>query len=292
MIYYNSLNSYCQKTFGSKVYKLSLTLSDSCPNRDGTKGYGGCAFCLEGSSAFAPPYNMPIAQQIEFSKKLVSKKGGEKKYIAYFSAYTSTYCPIDRFKEYLFYVAEREDIVAISLGTRPDCLGEEILEILNEVNKIKPVWVELGLQTIHKSSADFINRCSSLSEFDSSIEKLHSLNIKVILHIILGLPNESEEMILQTVKYAADKNVFGIKLQLLHILKGTPFEKLWQAGKIKTMEMDEYISLLEKCVALLPKDMILHRLTGDGDKKNLLSPLWSGDKKRVLGEISKKITPR
>lgn len=292
MIYYNSLNSYIKNEFGCKGYKLSLSCSNSCPNRDGKLGTGGCIFCLEGSSAFTPDCAIPIAEQMGMAKKLVSKKGGEKKYIAYFSSFTSTYGNLDKIREYLLYSAKQEDVIAVSVGTRPECLGPEIMEILREVRAIKPLWIELGLQTIHSSTAKLINRSNKLADFDEAIEKLEKEDIKVILHVILGLPKETEEMILETVKYCADKNVFGIKLQLLHILKSTPLATLYEKGEVRIMEMDEYISLLEKCVSILPENMIVHRLTGDGDKKALLAPLWSADKKRVLGEISKKLRPR
>lgn len=290
-VYYRSLNSYLKEKFGEKVYKLSLSCSNTCPNRDGTCGVGGCIFCAEGSGAFAADYNLPIDEQIEKAKKLIRTKTDCNKFIAYFQSFTSTYGNLARIEDCLLSAANRPEIVALSVGTRPDCLSDEVMAMLKRVQKLKPVTVELGLQTIHESTAEFINRGYPLSVFNEALKRLKANCFEVVVHIILGLPRETEEMILQTVDYVAKSSADGIKLQLLHVLEGTPLAKLYREGTFQTFTLDEYIRLLKKCVALLPPSMVVHRLTGDGDKKRLIAPMWSADKKRVLGEISRHLAP-
>lgn len=290
-VYYRSLNGYLKEKFGEKVYKLSLSCSNGCPNRDGTCGVGGCVFCAEGSGAFAGDYKLSIDEQIEKAKALISGKTDCNKFIAYFQSFTSTYGDLQHIENCLLSAAKRPEIVAVAVATRPDCLQSEVIEILKKVQKIKPVTVELGLQTIHESTALFINRGYPLSVFDEALSKLKAEGFEVVVHIILGLPQETEEMMLNTVDYVAKSSADGIKLQLLHVLEGTPLANLYREKFFETLTLEEYIALLKKCVKLLPPQMVVHRLTGDGDKKRLIAPLWSADKKRVLGEISRHLKP-
>ena len=252
---------------------------------------GGCIFCAEGSGAFAGNYNLSVDEQIEKAKALISGKTDCNKFIAYFQSFTSTYGDLQHIENCLLSAAERPEIVALSVATRPDCLSGEVMTMLQRVQKLKPVTVELGLQTIHESTARFINRGYPLSVFDEALAKLKVQGFEVVVHIILGLPQETEEMMLNTVDYVAKSSADGIKLQLLHVLEGTRLAGLYREKFFETLTLEEYITLLKKCVALLPPQMVVHRLTGDGDKKRLIAPLWSADKKRVLGEISRHLKP-
>lgn len=287
---YYSLNRYLQQTFGQKIYKLSLNAGMTCPNRDGKISTGGCIFCSQGGSGeFATNPCLSITEQIEQAKVRVSQKIKNGKYIAYFQAYTNTYAPVNYLREIFTEAINHPDIVAISIGTRPDCLPKEVLNLLAELNQIKPVWVELGLQTIHKESAVFINRGYDLPVYDSAVQKLKSININVITHLILGLPNETVAQMVQSVEYVS-RVTDGIKLQLLHILKGTKLEQLYNNGEFRVLSMAEYIDILRQCLAVLPPNVVVHRLTGDGDKKLLVAPLWSADKKRVLNAINQMLS--
>jgi len=285
---YLSLNSYLKEQFGCKVYKLAIDGGFTCPNRDGTLGTRGCIFCSGyGSGDFAISGNMSVTEQIEEAKSKVSNKiSADGKYIAYFQAFTNTYAPVEILRQKFTEAIMHPDIVAISIGTRPDCLPEEVLNLLDELNKIKPVWVELGLQTMHENTAEFIRRGYKLPVYEKALNDLKSRGIYTVTHVILGLPGESEEMMLETVKYVCDLGTDGIKLQLLHVIKGTDLADLYP-DEFTCMTLDEYVSLIKKCVSLIPKNTAIHRLTGDGDKKTLTAPLWSGDKKRVLNSINK-----
>ena len=285
MVYYTSLNTFLKKKYGEKVYKLALSSSNTCPNRDGTLGVGGCIFCSEGSGDFAESPLLSIDEQIENAKRRILKKTDAKKFIAYFQSYTSTYAPLDVLEEMFMGAVKRDDILELSVATRPDCLGEDVLELLTRASKIKPVTVELGLQTIHESTSKLINRKSELKSFDDAIRKLKSLGISVVMHVILGLPRETEEMMLKTVQYVVDMKVDGIKLQLLHILKGTKLEEMYNEGLVTPLEKDEYFKILEKCLKIIPKEMVVHRLTGDGARKKLIAPLWTLDKKDVINSL-------
>lgn len=292
---YYSLNQYLRDKFGGKVYKIALDGGFTCPNRDGSVGFGGCIFCAgDGSGAFAGNRQQSIAEQIETGKVLVEKKmgssGKEKPmYIAYFQNFTGTYAPVERLKELYLQAIAPEEVVALSIATRPDCISDEVLKLLCEINKKKPVWIELGLQTIHEKTAHYIRRGYELFEYDDAVERLKEKGITVITHMILGLPNETKEMMLQTAEHIGRVGSDGIKLQLLHVLKGTDLALEYEIGKFEVLSMEEYIQIVVECLAILPKDMVIHRLTGDGDKKQLLAPLWSADKKRVLNELSKAI---
>ncbi|MCQ2513502.1 MAG: TIGR01212 family radical SAM protein [Ruminococcus sp.] len=292
MYYYYSLNEYLKNTFGEKVYKISLDGGMTCPNRDGTLGNKGCIFCSSGGSGeFATSRNLSVAEQLEQAKNRIKSKTKCQKFIAYFQPFTNTYADIEYLRKIYMQAIENDEVVALSIATRPDCLGEDVLGLLKNINKIKPVWIELGLQTIHKSSADYIRRGYELDVYDRAVENLRKININVITHIILGLPYETKEMMLETVKYVGERTD-GIKLQLLHILKDTDLLEEYEKQKFQTLSLEEYIDILCDCIEVLPKNVVIHRLTGDGDKKILVAPLWSGDKKRVLNTINKAFNDR
>ncbi len=285
---YLSFNKYLKNKFGQKVYKISLDGGFTCPNRDGKAGTRGCVFCSKGGSGdFAESREMSITEQIESGKKKVEKKIKSGKYIAYFQAFTNTYAPVEMLRQKYEEAINHPDIVALSIATRPDCLGDDVLRLLDEMNKIKPVFVELGLQTIHQKSAKYIRRGYDLNVYDKAVRDLKKIGVNVVVHVILGLPNESENDMLETVKYVCESGANGIKLQLLHVIDGTDLAKDYEKGLFKTLEFDEYVNLIVKCVKIIPKDIVIHRLTGDGAKKDLIAPLWSADKKRVLNAINK-----
>ena len=289
---YYSLNAWLKDQFGQKIYKLALDGGMTCPNRDGTLGTGGCIFCSHGGSGdFAEPAHTSVTEQIEAAKARVANKIKDGKYVAYFQSYTNTYAPVEYLEKIFTDAISEPDIVALSIATRPDCLGNNVLGLIEKLNKIKPVWVELGLQTIHEKSAGYIRRMYPLSVYDSATENLHKIGINVITHIILGLPNESKEMMLESVKYAGSKTD-GIKLQLLHILKNTDLCDDYESGKFDVLSMEDYIDILCDCVKVLPENVVIHRLTGDGDKKLLVAPMWSADKKRVLNSINREFAKR
>lgn len=285
---YLSFNKYLKDKFGQKIYKISLDGGFTCPNRDGKAGTRGCIFCSKGGSGdFAESREMSITEQIESGKKKVERKIKSGKYIAYFQAFTNTYAPVEMLRQKYEEAINHPDIVALSIATRPDCLGDDVLRLLDEMNKIKPVFVELGLQTIHQKSAKYIRRGYDLSVYDKAVRDLKKIGVNVVVHVILGLPNESENDMLETVKYVCESGANGIKLQLLHVIDGTDLAKDYEKGLFKTLEFDEYVNLIVKCVKIIPNDIVIHRLTGDGAKKDLIAPLWSADKKRVLNAINK-----
>lgn len=290
---YYSLNQYLKDTFGEKVYKLALDAGFTCPNRDGTLGTGGCIFCSgAGSGDFAECRNLSVTEQIARGKKRLEKKIKSGKYIAYFQAFTNTYAPVEKLRNVYEEALMQPDVVAISVATRPDCLPHDVIDLLAELNRIKPVWVELGLQTIHEKSAEYIRRGYPLAVYDDAVRKLKNAGLTVITHIILGLPGETEEEMKQTVSYVGAGGADGIKLQLLHVIHGTDLEKEYLAGKFRTLELDEYVRLVADCLELLPKNMVIHRMTGDGDKRTLVAPMWSADKKRVLNALMGEIRGR
>ena len=291
-MYYYSLNEYLQKTFGEKVYKISLNGGMTCPNRDGALGSRGCIFCSEGGSGeFAACGMLPVKEQIEQAKRRIAQKSDCRRFIAFFQPFTNTYAPVEYLRGIFEEAIKPDEIVALSIATRPDCLGEDVLRLLCELNSIKPVWVELGLQTVHESSAEYIRRGYPLRTYDEAARRLREMGINVITHIILGLPNESREMMLQSVRYAGERSD-GIKLQLLHVLEGTDLLSDYRSGSFETLSLDEYADLLCDCIEALPPNVVIHRLTGDGDKKLLVAPMWSADKKRVLNTIQKALRDR
>lgn len=283
---YRSLNDEMKEKFGQKVYKLALEGGFTCPNRDGTLGTRGCIFCLGGSGDFAEKLCPSVTEQIEKAKGRVAHKNPSGKYIAYFQSFTNTYGPVEKMRTLFGEAISHPDVVGLSVGTRPDCLSEETVELLSDLNKIKPVWVELGLQTIHEKTAEYIRRGYHLSVFDDAVSRLKKAGIYVVVHMIIGLPGETPEMIWETAEYIGKSGADGIKLQLLHVLEGTDLADDFAAGKFSVLEMEEYISVLEECIRRIPKEMTVHRLTGDGSKRHLVAPLWSADKKRVLNAIN------
>lgn len=285
---YYSLNNYLKDTFGEKVYKISLNAGFTCPNRDGTIDTRGCIFCSKGGSGdFAESPLLSITEQIELGKERVSAKIKSGKYIAYFQAFTNTYAPVEVLRSKYYEAVNHRDIVALSVATRPDCLGDDVLELLDEINKIKPVFVELGLQTIHQKQADYIRRGYTLEVYDKAVRDLKKIGVNVVVHIILGLPGETKDDMLKTVNYVCKSGADGIKLQLLHILKGTDLEQEYYRGNVRPLEFEEYLDIIKACVEIIPDTVVIHRLTGDGAKKDLIAPLWSTDKKRVINAINK-----
>ena len=285
----NDLSGYLKRLFGCKVYKLSLVGCTSCPNRDGTIGVGGCIFCSEnGSGEFAEKKKNSVADQIEASKKQVAKKlkgNQEVKYIAYFQSFTNTYAPIDELRKLFFAAINHPDIAILSIATRPDCLSSEVIALLKELNCIKPVWVELGLQTIHKKTAEYIRRGYDLAVYDEAVKVLHETGISVITHMIIGLPGESEQMIYETAEHIG-KTADGIKIHTLYVQKGTDLYNEYQKGLVPIFDMDRYIDILIGCIERLPENIVIHRMTGDGDKKTLVAPMWTANKRHVLNSIN------
>ena len=282
-MYWNDLNTHLKKQYGCKVYKLALSSGCSCPNRDGTLGVRGCIFC-DGAGAFAEAGDL-TAQLAAARQRVAAKAGPDAKYIAYFQSFTNTYGDPAHLRRLFRAAIEPEDVAILSIATRPDCLGLEISDLLVELNRIKPVWVELGLQTIHPASAAYIRRGYDLPVFDAAVKQLKAIGVSVVVHQILGLPGETPEMMAQTSRYIGQAGADGVKLHLLHVLRNTDLAADWQAGRVQTLELPEYIAALELCLRNLPPEVVIHRLTGDGAKRDLLSPLWSGDKKRVLNAI-------
>ena len=290
-IHYYSVNKYLKDTFGEKVYKLALDGGFTCPNRDGTLDTRGCIFCSGmGSGEFAERINnfSDISKQIELGKQRINAKTGMNcKYIAYFQSFTNTYAPVERLRELYMAAISNPDIVAISIATRPDCLPDDVLLLLRELNQLKPVWVELGLQTIHPNTAKYIRRGYELNVYDDAVRKLNSIGIsQIITHIILGLPGETKDMMLDSVRYVVDSGTGGIKLQLLHVIKGTDLEKEYIANNFDTLTLEEYVDIVVSCVDIIPNNVVIHRITGDGDKKTLVSPQWSANKKLVLNTLN------
>lgn len=284
MEHYTALSPYLKRRFGCKVYKLSLSAGCTCPNRDGTLGARGCIFC-SGSGEFAASGSASIPEQLEQAKYILGKKAQGAKFIAYFQDFTNTYGAVSRLEPLFLAAMEPDDVVALSIATRPDCLPEDILRMLARLRAKKPVFVELGLQTIHEATAHYIRRGYPLSVFDDALQKLHALDIEVIAHQILGLPGETAVMMSETSRYLGRVHVDGVKLHLLHVLRGTDLAREYADGRIQMLELDTYIDILEQCLAVLPPDVVIHRLTGDGAKRDLIAPLWSADKKRVLNAI-------
>ena len=286
-----TVNDYCRDLFGEKIYKISLNGGMTCPNRDGTCGTKGCIFCSEGGSGdFSPSPDMSIDEQISDAKRRVSRKFKGDKYIAYFQAFSNTYAPVERLRKLYTEVIKRDDIAVLSIATRPDCLNEDIICLLKELNDIKPVWVELGLQTTKDETVKYIRRGYETRIYDDAVKRLKDIGIHVITHVIIGLPGESVEDMLNTVRHVVKVKSSGIKLQLLHVLKGTDLENDYNKGRFEVLSLEEYMDILEKCIEIIPKDMVIHRITGDGPKSLLVAPLWSGDKKRVLNAINRRLS--
>ena len=291
---YYSLNRYLRETFGEKVYKLALDGGMTCPNRDGTLDTRGCIFCSAGGSGdFAECRCASVSEQLQRAKKRIRAKTDATKFIAYFQSYTNTYAPTEYLENLFTQAIADPSVAALSIGTRPDCLPDEVVSLLSRLNRIKPVWVELGLQTIHEDTARSIRRGYPLPVYEDALHRLKAAGITVIVHVILGLPGESQEMMLATIDYLGGSHrPDGIKLQLLHVLEDTDLAAEYRAGHFQTMEMEEYFDILFACLDRLPPDMVIHRLTGDGPKKLLLAPLWTANKKLVLNELNRQLERR
>jgi len=284
---YCSMNRYVRERFGKKLYKLALDAGMTCPNRDGTLGTRGCIFCAEeGSGEFSAKYREDMAEQIAEAKARIAKKAGRGAgYIAYFQSFTNTYAPPEVLRRIFFSAAAQPEVDVISIATRPDCIGEDVAELLGELAGQKPVWVELGLQTSREDTAEYIRRGYGNEVYAEAVKRLRERNIEVITHAIIGLPGETREDILRTVQYAYDCGSRGIKLQLLHILKGSDLAEEYEKGRVSVLSMEEYFGILQYVLERMPGDMVIHRLTGDGPKKILMAPQWSADKKNVLNRM-------
>ena len=284
---YKTLNEHYREKFGCKVYKLSLDAGLTCPNRDGTLGVGGCIFCSgSGSGEFAEGPCADIRTQLERAKSRVAEKNRSGKYIAYFQSFTNTYAPVEKLRKLYFDAIEPEEIVGLAIGTRPDCLGDDVITLLEEVNRIKPVSVELGLQTIHPESVRYIRRGYENEVYFDAVKHLKTANIDVVTHMILGLPGETPQMAIETTRAAVEAGTDGVKFHLLHVLQGTDLAADYLAGKFSCLTLEEYGQWLKGCIDILPPHIVVHRITGDGAKRDLIAPLWSADKKRVLNYLN------
>ena len=287
---YKTFNDYCRERFGCKVYKLSLDGGFTCPNRDGTVGRGGCVFCSAyGGGEFAEKSCGSVTEQLERAKARVAAKNKGGKYMAYFQSFTGTYAPVDRLRQLYEEAIAPKDVVALSVGTRPDCLGDDVIDLLAEINEKKPVIVELGLQTVGDESVRYIRRGYENAVYMDAVRRLKGAGTEVVTHIILGLPGETAEDAAVTTRYAVAAGTDGVKFHLLHVLKNTDLEKDYLAGKFQCLELEEYARWLKLCIAQLPPSVVVHRITGDGAKRDLIAPLWSADKKRVLNYLHKEL---
>lgn len=290
LLSYKMANEFFKEKFGCKIIKIPLNGGFTCPNRDGKKGFGGCVFCSEkGSGDFLCSNTTPITEQFKQMKEVMSKKWKNGKYMVYFQSFTNTYAPIEKLRELYYTAISFDDVVGISIGTRPDCINSEVIELLKELNEKVYVTVELGLQTSNEKSVKYINRCYENSEFENAMKMLNDANIDVICHIIFGLPNETKEDMLNSVKYAVSNGIKGIKIQLLHILEGTALAEIYKTTPFKVLTLDEYCDLVVSAISILPDDVVVHRITGDGPKKILIEPKWSGNKKLVLNRLNKEL---
>ncbi|MBQ7345239.1 MAG: TIGR01212 family radical SAM protein [Oscillospiraceae bacterium] len=288
---YRTLSQHYRERFGCKVYKLSLDAGFTCPNRDGTLDTRGCIFCSAyGGGEFAEGLTTWIPEQLEKAKARVRSKNRDGKYIAYFQSFTNTYAPVDHLRQLYTAAMAPDDIVGLAIGTRPDCLPEDVIALLKELNAIKPITIELGLQTIHETSAQYIRRGYLTSVYDQAVSRLHSAGIEVVTHIILGLPGEDQDMMVQTTRHAVAMGTDGIKFHLLHVLRGTDLEKDYLSGKFQCLTLEAYGQHLKACLSVLPPHVTVHRITGDGAKRDLVAPLWSADKKRVLNYLNSILT--
>lgn len=290
---YHSLDYMLRERFGEKVYKVTLNGGMTCPNRDGKIGNRGCIFCSAGGSGdFAADASLSITEQINSQIRILSAKRPIQKYIAYFQAYTNTYAPEDYLEKIFSEAISHPGVVALSIGTRPDCLGEDIVDLLARLNRQKPVWIELGLQTMHSGTAAYIRRGYPLNCFEDAVARLRNEGIEVIVHTILGLPGESREDILETMHYLNGQDIQGIKLQLLHVLEGTDLAADYRKGMFKTFEREEYLDILIDCLENLRQDIVIHRLTGDGPKELLIAPEWASRKREVLNLLHSRMKER
>lgn len=283
---YNSFNNAMRARFGRKMYKLSLDGGFTCPNRDGKLDTRGCIFC-SGAGEFAVKQAGSVSEQLNRAKELVADKAKDAGFIAYFQSFTNTYASPERLRELYLPVVHHPDVAVLDIATRPDCLSDEVLEVLAELAAVKPLWVELGLQTIHSKTAQFIRRGYELPVYDEAVHGLHNIGAEVITHQIIGLPHETEAEIYETARYIGASGADGVKFHLLHVLEHTDLAKLYRAGEFEVLTMERYFELLAGCIERIPTEMVVHRLTGDGDKRTLIAPLWSGNKKHVLNSMNR-----
>ncbi len=285
-------NQYFKERFGGKVYRIALDGGFTCPIRDGSIDTRGCIFCSGyGSGEFAANRELTVTEQIELGKELVKDKmpDGEGRYIAYFQAFTGTYAPVEKLRSLYEEAIAHPDIVAVAIATRPDCLPDEVIDLIASLNEVKPIWVELGLQTIHEKTAQYIRRGYPLLVYEDAVKRLSQRDIEIVTHIILGLPGETRQDMLQTAEYLGKSPISGIKIQLLHVLAGTDLADEYAQGKFNCLTMEEYTDLVRDCIRLLPERIVIHRMTGDGARRDLIAPLWSTDKKRVLNMLNRKL---
>ena len=280
---FNAIGAYLKQEFGCKVVKLSIDGGFTCPNRDGTLSFEGCIFC-------SPEGSGELSSNIPDQMNLLSSKWPNAKYMAYFQNHTNTYAPVSELREKFNAALDYPGIVGIAIATRPDCLSEEVMDLLDELNKKTFLWVELGLQTIHEETATLINRCYPLRVYDDAVDRLTSRNIKTVTHLILGLPGEDREAMLASVRYICNKDIFGVKLHMLNLVKGSAMEKLYP-GYVSFETMEDYITLAAEAIRLIPPHITIHRITGDVPRKILLSPTWSYEKLRILNGINKRLSP-
>ena len=289
---YTTLNQHYQQRFGCKVYKLSLDGGFTCPNRDGTLDTRGCIFCsAAGGGEFAEQSCGSITRQLEQAKGRVRNKIKDGKFIAYFQSFTNTYAPVEVLEQRFREAIAPDEIVGLAIGTRPDCLGDEVLALLEQINQEKPVYVELGLQTVHHETVRYIRRGYENDIYVQAVQNLRYIGVHVVTHIIIGLPGETGEMAVETTRQALLAGTDGVKFHLLHVLRGTDLEQDYLAGKFRCLELEEYGEILKDCLSILPPEIVVHRITGDGAKKDLVAPLWSGDKKRVLNYLNRVLNP-
>ena len=282
---YRTLSQHYRSRFGCKVYKLAIDAGFTCPNRDGHIGTGGCSFCSAAGGGEFAESGISIRQQLENAKKRVAFKNKSGKYIAYFQSFTNTYGSVSLLEQLYWEAMEPEDIVGLAIGTRPDCLADDVIALLEKLNKIKPISVELGLQTIHNATAEAFHRGYQTEVYYDAVKRLKAAGLEVVTHIILGLPGETREMMLQTTQEVIRIGTDGVKFHLLHVLKGTQLEKDYLTGIFRCLSLEEYASILKDCLSLVPDHVTVHRITGDGAKKELVAPLWSADKKKVLAYL-------
>ena len=290
---YSDLNTYLKRRFGAKVYKAAVSLATTCPNRDGRKGYGGCAFCSNaGSGDFIPEQTLSVTEQIDGAiERLRDKVPADTLYIAYFQSFTNTYVSPEVLEKALTEAFSHPKVVMVSLGTRPDCLPDDILDVLERMNRIKPVMVELGLQTMHDKTAESFNRCYKTEEFEEAVRKLKKIGCETVAHLIFGLPGETREMMLQSTAYAVGTGIDGIKFTCLYVLKGSRLGEEYEKGTVEVLGKEEYFDIVEEALKLVPSDVIVHRLTGDGPKKLLLAPMWTANKRDVINYINRRFRP-
>ncbi|MBC2577517.1 TIGR01212 family radical SAM protein [Peptostreptococcus russellii] len=290
---YHTWNYYLRQKFGCKVFKVSINAGFTCPNIDGKIGYGGCTYCSkEGSGDFAGNPKDNLVKQFYDIREMMSKKWKDAKYIGYFQAFTNTYAPVDVLREKFETILEQEDVVGLSISTRPDCIEDDVLEYLAELNTRTNLWVELGLQSVHESTSKIINRGHDFKVFEDCVERLRKHNIDVVVHIIDGLPGETHDMMVETAKTVSKMDIQGIKIHLLHVIKDTPMANMLEKGNMKLLEKDEYVNIVCDQLEILPQEMVIHRLTGDGKKENLVGPLWSLKKWEVLNAIDDELKRR